>query len=163
MCPDQLTPDRRGRYTLHSLHWFSDASMNTWLHVTKNTHSFLFWFVQKLHLYQRQFCCGLTAPICNEEMTNSLQQTTGTPWLASSSLSFLSPPDPEEKLWGKWHRFFRCPSCYPTNSVKALKESQGTNPNQLPAFILIHWKLDSWQKWYCSLLPAVWHQYCWSS
>jgi len=70
-------------------------------------HSCLFWVVQKLHLYQRQFYCGLIAPICNEEMTNSLQQTTGKPQLASSLLSFLSPPDPEEKLCGKWHRLFR--------------------------------------------------------
>jgi len=29
-----------------------------------------------------------------------------------------------------------CPSCHPTISVKALKETQSTNPNQCPDLIL---------------------------
>jgi len=30
----------------------------------------------------------------------------------------------------------RCPSCHPTNSVKALQETQSTDPNQWPGLIL---------------------------
>jgi len=37
-----------------------------------------------------------------------------------------------------WHKFLRvrCPSCHPTNSVKALKETQSSDPNQRLGVIL---------------------------
>jgi len=47
--------------------------------------------------------------------------------VAGSILS-LSAPVLEESLWNKWHGLLwaGCPSCYPTNSVKALKETKST-------------------------------------
>jgi len=44
----------------------------------------------------------------------------------------------------------RCPSCHPTISVKALKETQSTNPSQWP-------QPDSWHCWLyaCSVAPVA--------
>ena len=50
---------------------------------------------------------------------------------------------------GRCHRFSRprCPSCHPTNSVKALKETQSTDPNQVtwPRSFFIHYRTPEWK------------------
>jgi len=53
--------------------------------------------------------------------------------VGSPSHPSLLPSVLEEKLWGF---VAGCPSRHPTNSVKALKETQSTNPNQWPGIIL---------------------------
>jgi len=44
----------------------------------------------------------------------------------------------KEDMWisGMWFLQGTCPSCHPTMSVKALKGTQSTNPNQWPGLIL---------------------------
>jgi len=63
----------------------------------------------------------------------------GEPELASS-LVLLPPLVLEENLWVKWWRFYsQMPFLsygHPTNSVKALKETQSTDANQWPGIIL---------------------------
>jgi len=45
---------------------------------------------------------------------------------------FLHLAPAKKTLGDKWHLLFRvrCPSCHPTNSVKAPKETRSTDPNQ---------------------------------
>jgi len=46
---------------------------------------------------------------------------------------FLPPFVPKENLWEQVAQVFlqaRCPSCHPTISIKALKETQSTDHNQ---------------------------------
>jgi len=61
--------------------------------------------------------------------------------LTSSPLTRLPPRVPEQNLLGKLHRIFLQPGClfhHQTNSVKALKETQSTNPNQGQASSFLH-------------------------
>ena len=44
-----------------------------------------------------------------------------------------------------------CPSCHSAISVRALKRTQSTNPNQWPASSFLHPPPDSWWKGHCSL------------
>jgi len=60
-------------------------------------------------------------------------------WVSQFPFGLSPPPVPEENLWGlvEWVFLWAwCPSCHPTISVKALKETQSTNCNQWPGFIL---------------------------
>jgi len=56
----------------------------------------------------------------------------------ASSSWFLSQPVLEESLLVSGIDFIqaRCPSCHPSSRVKALKETQSTDPNQWHSFIL---------------------------
>jgi len=63
----------------------------------------------------------------------------GQPGLPSSPQVFFVHLFWKRTFGEKWHRLFiqaGRPSCHPTNSVKALKETQSTGPNQWPGLIL---------------------------
>jgi len=73
-------------------------------------------------------------------------------WNGSLPLVFLPPRVPKENIQtfsGRCHRFSwpRCPSCHPTNSVKALKETQSIDPNQVtwPRSFFIHYGTPEWK------------------
>jgi len=91
-------------------------------------------YIQYLSLWH----CSSALP-CPQSNASSLERTP----------SFPSKPGLEPLgffLYLSWNRTFEdkwltslwaaCPSCHPTNSVKAQKETQSTNSNQLPEPIL---------------------------
>jgi len=53
----------------------------------------------------------------------------------------------------KWNRFYM--GCHPTNSVKALKEIQGNDPDQWPGLTFLHLPPYSWRNGHWSLYTIL--------
>jgi len=64
--------------------------------------------------------------------------------ISADSAGFPWPPSPCRSL-------VRCPSCHPTDSVRILKETQCTDPDQWPAPSSLHLPFDSWRIGHCCL------------
>ena len=61
----------------------------------------------------------------------------------------------------KWHRLLLsagCPSCHPTNSVKPLKRTQSTDPNQWPGLTSLTTRLLTWLTDWVQVLRPHWTQ-----
>jgi len=94
--------------------------------------------------------------------TSVLMAIFQVPGLASSPRLF--PPFVlEDKVWDKWHRLILwvgCPSCHPTNSIKALKETWSTVPIQRP--MNSRWKVH-FSLYAHSLMPLPLRSDVWQS